>query len=168
MLPNLPDARDPSGPDLLDLARRLFLYWNTRDPALAVALYAPGYRGLDLTDRSIVQGPEGVSRQLARYAQAFPDLLFESRHTICQHDSAALYWTARGTHHGPLLNIPATGRVAQVHGVTLVTVAAGRITQGVHLWDMAALLRDIGLLPELSSRAQLDPDILSATFPRFA
>jgi hypothetical protein len=48
------------------------------------------------------------------------------------------------------MNIPPTGRAIVLHGVSLLTVSSGKITRASYLWDVAGLLRCLGLLPELS------------------
>ncbi|WP_343424817.1 ester cyclase [Candidatus Amarolinea dominans] len=58
-------------------------------------------------------------------------------------------WTARGTHLGTLMNIPASGRHVTVRGVSTFTLQEGQITKADFIWDVAGLLRAIGLLPEL-------------------
>ena len=62
-------------------------------------------------------------------------------------------WTARGTRRGPLLNIPATGRQVEVRGVSVLTYRERKLFRALYLWDLAGLLRDIGLLPSLSASA---------------
>lgn len=147
----------------MQLIERLMVMWNSHDCSGADEIYAPDYRGIDITDASRVNGPEGVAKQLERFYRAFPDLRFQSEETIIENKRVALYWSARGTHQGTLLNIPPSGRRVHVHGVSMLWIENGRIVRGVHMWDMAALLRAIGLLPELEKRAPIDAiDLKSA------
>jgi steroid delta-isomerase-like uncharacterized protein len=142
--------------EVMNIVERLYLMWNTQNFSLAPELYTEDYCGVDITDHSRVNGPEGVVRQLERFCRAFPDLMFSNEETILENDRVALYWTAHGTHQGTLLNIPPTGRHVQVNGVSMLRLANGKITHSVHLWDLAGLLRELGLLPELEARAPLD------------
>lgn len=48
------------------------------------------------------------------------------------------------------MNIPATGRSVKVRGVSMMTIAGGPIQRTWRVWDLAGLLRTLGLLPELS------------------
>ncbi len=68
---------------------------------------------------------------------------------IIKRNRIVLFWTATGKHLGPLLNIPPTGKEVAVRGVTMMTVVGGKIKRGLHIWDLAGLLRSIKLLPEL-------------------
>jgi len=142
--------------EITNLLDKLMTLWNTRDYPLACEIYADDYQGLDVTDQTRIRGPEGSARQLQRFVAAFPDLNFQVEQTLIQDHQVAVYWCARGTHQGTLLNIPATGRIVEINGVTMLRVADGKIKTGVHLWDMAALLRTIGLLPELERKPPLD------------
>ena len=64
-------------------------------------------------------------------------------------ERVVVVWTARGTHLGALMNIPASGRMVTVRGVSAFRLRDGQITQAEYIWDVAGMLRDIGLLPEL-------------------
>jgi hypothetical protein len=48
-----------------------------------------------------------------------------------------------------LMNIPPTGKKIAARGVTVLTVEDGLVKRALYFWDVAGLLRDIGLLPEL-------------------
>jgi hypothetical protein len=47
------------------------------------------------------------------------------------------------------MNIQATGRSVAMRGMSLLTLEDGKIKCGLYIWDVAGLLRSIGLLPEL-------------------
>lgn len=131
------------------LIERLIALWNSHTTRDVPEIYAPDYQGVDVTDHNVVRGVEGAAQQLERYARAFPDLTFTLEHSIVQSDSAALYWKARGTHLGTMLHIPPTGHSIELHGMSLLALENGKIKQAYHLWDMAGLLRSVGLLPDL-------------------
>ena len=123
--------------------------WNAHNPERVAALYAPAYEGTDVGEASPQRGPQAVRQMVARYLGAFPDLEFTEQETIFQGQRAALMWMARGTHRGPLMNIPATNRPTEIRGMSLLIVEDGKITREASIWDVAGFLRSIGLLPEL-------------------
>jgi len=123
--------------------------WNTHDCDRVTAFYSPDYEGVDVSEAAPRRGRQGVRQALERFLRAFPDLYFTKEQAGIQDDQAALCWTARGTHLGTMMNIPATGRTIAVRGVSLLTLENQMITRGLHVWDVAGLLRAIGLLPEL-------------------
>ncbi|MEW5959648.1 MAG: ester cyclase [Chloroflexota bacterium] len=134
---------------ILDLARKLIVAWNDHDFDQLLTFYAPDYEGIDVGEAGPHYGPAGIRQNLARYLEAFPDLHFVTDSPIVQHDRLALAWTARGTHLGKLMNIPPTGHRVEVRGVSLLAIKDNKISRGFYIWDVAGLLRSIGLLPEL-------------------
>jgi steroid delta-isomerase-like uncharacterized protein len=140
----------PAAPEeLLLLVRELLEAWNTHDPELIQSFYAPEYEGVDVGEAAPRRGPHDVAQTVERYLRAFPDLCFVEDDVVVQGDRAVLVWTARGTHGGQLMRIPPTGREISVRGTSVFTIRDGKITSGLHVWDVAGLLRSIGLLPDL-------------------
>lgn len=142
---------------VMKLVDEMYALWNSQNLSAAGEVYTLDYSGFDVTDQSRANGVEGVTKQLERFYRAFPDLYFSNEEAVLDGDRVSLFWSARGTHKGTMLNIPPTGRTVNVNGVSLLRIAEGKIARGVHLWDLAALLRDIGLLPALEKRHPLDP-----------
>lgn len=136
---------------LTPVAANAVITFNARDLDRAVSVYAPDYEGMDVAHPGPHHGPEGVRQAMAEYLSAFPDLTITQEDLIQTGDRIVQIWTARGTHRGPLMNIPPTGRSVTVRGISVLTMDAetGRVCRGYYLWDVAGLLRSIGLLPEL-------------------
>lgn len=128
--------------DLLDA-------WNAHDLERVKTFYASEYEGVDVSQTVPQRGLQGISQTVESYLQAFPDLRFAGEDIVVQGNRAVLVWTAHGTHGGKLMHIPPTGRKIMVRGVSLFTVENGKPTHGLYIWDVAGLLRSIGLLPEL-------------------
>lgn len=123
--------------------------WNRHDTNALAGFYASDFEGIDIAQSQSYKGLEGVQHMLGHYFNAFPDLHFDIEEVIIEGERAALSWTSRGTHLGKIMNIPPTGRSINVRGMTLLKFVDGRVQQATFLWDVAGLLRDIGLLPEL-------------------
>ena len=135
--------------EIARLVRNLLEAWNAHDPERLRTFYASGYEGVDVGQAKPQRGPQDVSRMVKRYVQAFPDLRFVDEDVVVQGNRAVLVWTARGTHGGELMHIPPTGRNVAVRGTSVLTIENGKVTRGLYVWDVAGLLRSIGLLPEL-------------------
>ncbi|MDQ5852831.1 MAG: ester cyclase [Chloroflexota bacterium] len=134
--------------ELAGLMADLLDAWNSHDIERVASFYAPDYVGVDIGQARPQYGPAERCRVLASYVRAFPDLHFTGE-TIIEDNRIALVWTMRGTHRGSLMRIPPTGRTIEVRGVSLLTVEDGKVKRGLNIWDMAGLLRGLGLLPEL-------------------
>lgn len=141
----------------MNVGKRLLEMLNSHNAAMVSEIYAPDFSGMDITDQSRLEGPQGIASRLERLWRAFPDLIFDTAEPIAQGDRIAVYWVARGTQQGTVLNIPPTGRRVAIHGVSLMRVNNDKIAQCIFVWDMAGLLRDLGLLPELAYRTPVVP-----------
>ncbi len=124
--------------------------WNAHDPDRVSSFYAADFVGVDLSQSQLVlEGTAGLQRLLAAAWRAFPDLELIPEEMIVDCDRLAVFWLAQGTHQGRLLNIPPTGRRVQWRGVSWLTWRDDKIEKAAYLWDLAGLLRTLGLLPDL-------------------
>ena len=133
------------------IAEQLRVALSGRDVDGLATLATPGVVGHDVSEATPRHGRDGVRQALARYLDAFPDLQIVNDGAVIADDAVALNWVARGTHRGAFLNIPPTGRTVEVQGVALLAVEGGRVAQWSLVWDVAGLLRGLGLLPELAA-----------------
>jgi steroid delta-isomerase-like uncharacterized protein len=127
----------------------MFAVWNTHDLDRAMAVFAADYEGRDVGQVEPQRGREGMRLALATFFQAIPDVRFTLDDLIVGGARVVAVWTACGTHRGPLLNIPACRRRVTVRGVSIFTLEGDQISRATYMWDLAGLLREIGLLPEL-------------------
>ncbi len=133
------------------IATNLLHAYNSHDLDQAASLYSQDYEGIDVARPEPQRGPEGIRASLAGYFSAFPDLSMTEDEVIETADRIVQIWTARGTHRGTFMNIPPSGRRVTIHGISVLAIdaAAGQVRRGYYIWDVAGLLRSIGLLPEL-------------------
>lgn len=124
-------------------ARRVI---NERDLALAPSFIAP-----DSIHHEIGDGPEGarggpgaMTRFLAAYLRAFPDLRIVFEDALADGDRVATRWRFEGTHAGPLAGIPASGRRIAVEGIRIDRIADGKIAESWMQWDLLGLFEQIG------------------------
>jgi steroid delta-isomerase-like uncharacterized protein len=123
--------------------------WNSHVLERVLSFYSPEYIGDDVGQASLLHGYAGLREMLERYWRAFPDLQFAIKDTIIQDSRLTIVWVAEGTHQGPILNIPPTGHRVEVKGVSVIDVQEGLVVRGQHIWDLAGMLRHMGLLPDL-------------------
>ena len=123
--------------------------WNAHDAESLVEFFAPDYVGIDVAQAAPVYGLEGVYGSFQRYLNAFPDVHFTPDQIVIEGDQVTMAWTASGTHQGKFMHIPPTGRFVTVKGVSILTFSGNKIVRGQYIWDVAGLLRALGLLPEL-------------------
>lgn len=115
------------------LVRRLFEdVWNRGDMASAAVILAH---------------PDGVQRYVSEFRTAFPDVHHEVREMITEGNVVAVSWSARATHRGTWLGLPATGKAVEWTGITIVHVADGKVVEHDTRWDMLAFARQLGAIP---------------------
>jgi steroid delta-isomerase-like uncharacterized protein len=135
--------------DLAAYAETINEAWNSHDIEKVLSFYSPECVGDDIGQASVFRGHEGLRVMLEMYWRAFPDLRFIVTDVIIQESRAAIAWMAAGTHHGTIMNIPPTGHKVEVRGVSIIDVENGLVVRGQYIWDLAGMLRHMGLLPEL-------------------
>ena len=141
---------DPrAGSPAAHIAINLMNAWNEHDVDRVMSFYAPDYVGVDVGQATPEHGPDGKRRAVIGYLHAFPDLHFVPEEPVGQDDMVAVNWVARGTHLGPFMNIPPSGRAIMVRGVSTLKLRDGKIVRATYVWDVAGMLREIGLLPDL-------------------
>jgi steroid delta-isomerase-like uncharacterized protein len=140
--------------DLKALTLLIFDTFNTHDAAATASLFAPDAVLDDVAAPRRASGPAQIAGVYAGMLAAFPDLHVQVEHLIAEGETVVAEWTLRGTHQGPLLGIPATGRSIAVAGVSIIRFRDGAPVADSRVWDYAGLLRQIGLLP---SRRATDP-----------
>ena len=136
---------------LEDFVAQFLAVWNLREARQIVAYYAEDYEELDVARAEPQIDRDNVRRTLLYYFRAFPDIVVQQDALVVEGDRVALFWTWSGTHRGTFMNIPATGHRVTVRGSSLVTLKDGQIQRTVRIWDLAGLLRDLKLLPELTA-----------------
>ena len=137
--------------DLATFADVITQAWNSHDMENVLRFYSSHYVGEDVGQAFLLRGQEGVRAMLENYWQAFPDLEFTVTDTVIQDSRMAIVWMAEGTHQGTIMSIPQTGHRVKVSGVSIIDVEDGLVVRGQYIWDLAGMLRHMGLLPELQS-----------------
>ncbi|MFN2346362.1 MAG: ester cyclase [Dermatophilaceae bacterium] len=95
------------------------------------------------------QGPgrKGLADVLAMLFAGFPDLHWTLHDTLVEDDRVMGYSTWTGTHQGPFMGIPATGRTATVQAWTIDRYRQDTFVESRIIMDVAALLAQLGVLP---------------------
>lgn len=132
-----------------ELIGTLVAAWNAHDLVAVLACYDPAFEGTDTGEATASQGIVALEKMVRRWFRAFPDLHVEIDELIVEGQRVALGWRLDATHRGAFMRIPPTHRRVSIRGTSLMTVCDGKIARGSRLWDMAAFLRAIGLLPDL-------------------
>jgi steroid delta-isomerase-like uncharacterized protein len=128
------------------LSRRLIEeVWNQGKLAVIDELVAPNYVDHDPTGP--IHGPEGFKQFVSMYLTAYPDTHFTIEDQIAEGDTVVTRWTARGTHKGPLMGIPPTGKQVTVTGISIGRVVNGKTVEGWSNYDTLGMMQQLGVVP---------------------
>ena len=91
-----------------------------------------------------VQALQEVFRRLIR---AFPDLHIAVEDTVAEGDKVVFRNTVTGTHRGEYMGVAPTGKSIHYEEIFILRAAGGRIAEIWGVVDIAAQMRQLGLLP---------------------
>src|SRR5262249_5123733 len=84
---------------------------------------------------------------LKGWHQAFPDVVIVPMKLIAEADLVTIYWVARGTNTGTGNGLPATGKKAELAGITIWRIVDDKIKEEWSAFDQLSMMQQLGLLP---------------------
>jgi steroid delta-isomerase-like uncharacterized protein len=100
------------------------------------------------------RGPESMRGVVAMLRTAYPDLQFTIEELIAEGDIVAGRVTMRGTHRGPLMGMPPTGRSVRQAQMHFVRFRDGKAVEHWGVRDELGLMQQLGVMP---GRAEGEP-----------
>jgi steroid delta-isomerase-like uncharacterized protein len=111
---------------------------------LGAQLYAPDFVNHGMTrDVSLKEDNDAAKGWL----QAFPDLKMTVQQVIAEDDLVSVVWVAKGTNTGSGNGLPATGKPAQMRGITIWRIVDGKLKEEWSAFDQLTFMQQLGLLP---------------------
>lgn len=121
-------------------------HWNRKNHAMVGEVYAPT-ASLQTPDGPLT-GLDGATFLLQAYATAFPDFHIAIDDVVAEGDEVVVRWTFVGTHQGPFMGVPATGKPINIpNGIGIFRLADGKVTAGHFAWNKYLVMQQIGVLP---------------------
>jgi steroid delta-isomerase-like uncharacterized protein len=134
---------------LIDAAKALFLAYNDKNWTAVRAAITPDFVYDEVATGRKVQGADETIALWQGWATAFPDSRATFHHELASGNMVVLEHSWNGTHSGPLQTptgtIPATGKSINLRACAVVDIAGDRARLQRHYFDMATLLRQIGV-----------------------
>jgi len=84
---------------------------------------------------------------LKGWRQAFSDISIVPEKLIAEGDLVTIYWIARGTNTGTGNGLPATGKKAELAGITIWRIVDRKIKEEWSAFDQLSMMQQLGLLP---------------------
>ncbi|MDX6659236.1 MAG: hypothetical protein QOJ55_58 [Solirubrobacteraceae bacterium] len=136
--------------DIAQVLKRETEAWNAHDADAVAACYAEDAVLYDVGLPEPVRGRAAIRDSVAGYLAAFSDFqAVDVGDPVVSGNRAAQEWEVRGTHDGDLMGIPPTGKSATTYGCGMAEFGEdGLIHRAGNYWNAAALLQQLGVLPE--------------------
>jgi steroid delta-isomerase-like uncharacterized protein len=124
---------------------------NAKDLDGALTLFGPNY-----VEHAVYPGmPSGVESVrvfLSMLFAGFPDAHTTVLDTIAGRDKVVVRASSEGTHTGPFLGIPATGKHAKWSFIDIHRIADGKIVEHWVEVDTMGMMQQLGLVPPPQGR----------------
>ena len=122
-------------------------YWSAHDMELLLPLFTDDVVYKDVTMGVVNRGIAELRAFGEGFFSGFPDVTFELQSAFVNGTRGGAEWVMRGTHTGSLPGMPATGKRVEVRGASIFDFMGDRIRRCSDYWDMATLLKQLGLMP---------------------
>ena len=133
----------------IDIAKEQILAYNEKDWDRVRAAASKDLVYDEVATKRTAKGVEDVLDVWKGWAAAIPDSKATFRSEMATGNTAILEVTWTGTHKGPLKmpdrEIPATGKPIELRSCQVVEVAGDKVKSLRHYFDMATLLKQIGV-----------------------
>ena len=115
---------------------------------LAEQLYAKDFVNHGIHRNASLEDDQAA---LKGWHEAFPDVSIVPEKLIAEGDLVTIYWIARGTNTGTGNGLPATGKKAELAGITIWRIVNGKIKEEWSAFDQLSMMQQLGLLPQKTS-----------------
>ena len=133
--------------------------WNRGNLSVADELIAPDFVNHAASAGSN-RGPESMRASVMWARKAFPDLRFVIEELLAEGDMVAGRLSMSGTHRGPLMGMPPTGRSVRANHMHFVRFREGKAVEHWGARDDLGMMRQLGLVvvpgPRLLGRLLID------------
>ncbi|WP_394837353.1 ester cyclase [Pendulispora rubella] len=129
----------------VDAAGFFYAFWDTGDVTYADRALASSFVDHTLP-RGRPQGPEGVKFASKGFRMAVPDLRCSIEDLMVVGNEVVARLVFTGTHTGPFMDKPPTGKAIRFNAIDILHVEQGKIVEDWHIEDNVELLRQLGAL----------------------
>jgi steroid delta-isomerase-like uncharacterized protein len=139
--------------------------WNGRNLGLADELIADDTINYDTGLVPMPFGPEEMRGTVRRISAAFPDHRHEVDEVIADGNNVVVRCTLTGTHEGPFMGIPPTGRRIEVTEIHIYRLVDGKAVEHRVGRDDLGAMRQLGIIADAIPEPGSAPRTATAIYP---
>jgi steroid delta-isomerase-like uncharacterized protein len=139
--------------------------WNERNLAIAEELIADDGTNYDTGLVPMPFGPEEMRGTIRMVTAAFPDHRHEVDEVMVDGDNVVLRCTLTGTHEGPFMGIPPTGRRIEVTEIHIYRLVDGKAVEHRVGRDDLGAMRQLGIIADAIPEPASAPRTATAIYP---
>jgi len=109
-----------------------------------------------ITSPENIVGIDDFKAYYANFVTGFSDVDFTIEDVFGQDDKIVKHWRFKGTHTGDFFGMPATGKMVDVDGVTLVEMKDGKIAQEQDFFDNLVFMQQLGIVSSPDNASIID------------
>ena len=134
------------------LARRVFdEMWNARDITVIDQVFSPDVVFHSPIQVDPIHGRAGVAEFVQRIYTGFPDFHTTIQQQLVEGDTTAVRFRVTGTHLGPYLGMPPTGRRIDTTQIVMNRIAGNQIVEVHQEINALRKLDQMGVLPPMGA-----------------
>ena len=137
--------------------------WNERRLQVADEVIAGDATNYDTGLMPMPFGPEEMKGTVRIITAAFPDNHHEVEEVIAEGDTVVLRCTLTGTHEGPFMGIPPTGRKIEVTEIHIYRLEEGKAVEHRVGRDDLGAMRQLGVIADAIPEPGSAPHETAAT-----
>lgn len=128
------------------LVQRFYQAVDQGDTDSVESIFVPEWVNVD-PSMPPMQGLDGARALIRILKTGFPDFTSKIDLIAAEGDRVAVRASHTGTHQGPFLGIPATGKRAVITATGIFTLKEGKLVENRVVFDAFGLLQQLGVAP---------------------
>lgn len=132
------------------IAEKLIAAWNSHSPDKMIPLFTADVFYEDVAFGEVSHGSAELRKFAASEFEGVPDLELKLLRANVHSGHGTVEWMFSGTDK----DVFKTGKKFSVRGVSVIEVRDGKITRCLDFYDVATIMRQVGLLPAPPSDAK--------------
>ena len=137
-----PDSKSNADRDAA-LAEKWIAGWNSHDPDKMLPLFTDDVFYEDVAFGEVSHGRAEMRKFFLSELEAVPDLELKLMRSTIHDGHGTIEWMFSGTDK----DVFKTGKKFSVRGVSVIDIRDGKIFRNVDFYDVATVMRQVGLLP---------------------